>query len=285
VTSALAGLGISVNSGTGAVTFVNNGIVDIDAGPGITVGARDPITGRVIITNAQPAGNSYRSIAVTGQPTLIARSSGDTLTFIGGTGIQLINTPASGGDPNRVTVTNTGVTALSVSGPGLTINAATGSVNLVFDNRVDIIGSVFADNSTMLVDGTNGRIVGPVFANVTGNVTGNVSGNLTGNSAGTHTGAVVGNVTGNVNGSLDGDMTGSVFADNSTMLIDGTGGRIVGPVNTSTVTASSYIQTGVYVDLTAIAAALPTPAKGMIVFDDGTNQFRGYDGSSWVALN
>jgi hypothetical protein len=69
------------------------------------------------------------------------------------------------------------------------------------------------------------------------------------------------------------------------MLVDGTNGQIVGPVNTATVTASSYIQTGVYVDLAAIASALPTPSKGMIVFDDGTNQFRGYDGSSWVALN
>ena len=85
-------------------------------------------------------------------------------------------------------------------------------------------------------------------------------------------------------------MTGSVFADNSTLLVDGVGGQIVGPVNTSSVAASSvaassYIQTGVYVDLTAIAAALPTPSKGMIVFDDDTNQFRGYDGSTWVALN
>jgi hypothetical protein len=84
---------------------------------------------------------------------------------------------------------------------------------------------------------------------------------------------------------FDGDVTGSVFSDGSTMLIDGTEGKVVGPVDSATVTASSYIQTGVYVDLTAIAAALPTPAKGMIVFDDGTNQFRGYDGSSWVALN
>jgi hypothetical protein len=167
----------------------------------------------------------------------------------------------------------------------LTINAATGSVNLAFDNRVDIIGSVFADNSTMLVDGTNGRIVGPVFANVTGDVTGNVSGNLTGNSAGTHTGAVIGNVTGNLTGFHTGDVKGSIFGDDSSMLVDGTGGRIVGQVETSRVTASVCIQTAVYVDLTAIAAALPTPNKGMIVFDDGTNQFRGYDGSSWVALN
>jgi hypothetical protein len=35
-------------------------------------------------------------------------------------------------------------------------------------------GSVVADDSTLLVDATSGRIVGPVFANVTGTVTGNI---------------------------------------------------------------------------------------------------------------
>jgi len=34
----------------------------------------------------------------------------------------------------------------------------------------DITGSVFSDSSTLLVDGVDGRIVAPVFANVTGNV-------------------------------------------------------------------------------------------------------------------
>ena len=34
----------------------------------------------------------------------------------------------------------------------------------------DITGSVFSDSSTLLVDGVDGRIVAPVFANVTGNL-------------------------------------------------------------------------------------------------------------------
>jgi hypothetical protein len=36
-------------------------------------------------------------------------------------------------------------------------------------------------------------------------------------------------------GPFDGDLTGSVFSDNSTLLVDGTGGRIVGPVATDSV--------------------------------------------------
>ena len=51
------------------------------------------------------------------------------------------------------------------------------------------VGSVFADDSTLLVDGINGRIVGPVFADVTGDVFG--------------------------------DLKGSVFGDDSTLLING----------------------------------------------------------------
>lgn len=41
------------------------------------------------------------------------------------------------------------------------------------------------------------------------------------------------------NGPFDGDLTGSVFSDNSTMLVDGTGGRIVGPIDTNSVVISN----------------------------------------------
>jgi hypothetical protein len=283
VTAITAGLGMSRNTATGTVTIVNEGIVDVDAGNGISVGARDATTGKVIVTNTAPAGNAYRIFATAGEPSLTARSTADTITLIEGSGINITNTVASGGLTNRITLDNTGVLSLT-AGNGVTLSGSTGNITVSVDSG-DFRGSLFADDSTMLVDGTSGRIVGPVFANVTGDVTGNVTGTLTGNSAGTHTGAVVGNVTGNLTGYQTGDMTGSVFGDNSTMLIDGTNSRIVGPVESASVVASSYIQTAVYVDLTAIAAALPTPSKGMIVFDDGTNQFRGYDGSSWVALN
>ncbi len=287
VRSAVAGLGISVSSSTGAVTFANSGIVEIESGniTNLTVSARDPVTGKVTITNTAPAGNAYRIISVLNnlgsiENTLNANSAGATIQLQEGTGINLIGTTT----PNKVVFENTGVISL-IAGAGITVSAATGAVTVSFNNRSDIIGSVFADDSTLLVDGVSGRIVGPVFANVTGNVTGNVSGNLTGNSAGTHTGPVIGNVTGNLTGYQTGDMTGSVFGQDSTKLVDGVESRIVGPVETSTVVAGAYIKTGVYADLSAITTAIPVAEEGMIVFDTGTNQFRGFDGSSWVALN
>ena len=290
VRSAVAGLGITVSSATGTVTFTNSGIVEIDSGniTNLTVSARDPVTGKVTITNTAPAGNAYRIVSVQNsagsiENTLNANSTGATSILQEGTGINLVGTTT----PNKVVFENSGVTSL-IGGNGITVSSATGAVTVSI-GRGDLIGSVFADDSTILVDGTNGVLRGTLIGSLTGNVTGNTAGVHTGNVSGNVTGNVLGNVTGNVTGNVvgnvDGDITGSVFSDSSTMLIDGTEGKVVGVVETTTVTASSYIQTATYADLTAIAAGIPTAVKGMIVFDDGTNQFRGFDGSSWVALN
>ena len=53
----------------------------------------------------------------------------------------------------------------------------------------DIKGSVFADDSTVLVDAVNGTLNGNLTGNVTGDVTGDLTGNVTGNitSSGTST--------------------------------------------------------------------------------------------------
>jgi hypothetical protein len=384
VREAVAGLGIDVSAASGAVTFSNSGIVEIESGniTNLTVSARDPVTGKVLITNTAPAGNAYRIVSVLNsvgsiENTLNANSPGATIQLQEGTGINLVGTTT----PNKVVFENTGVLSLT-AGNGITLSGSTGNVNISI-GRGDLIGSVFADDSTVLVDGVNGYIYGNVsattlrtteskialgqgaggdglqglesvaigftaggftqgdYAVAIGSGAGNIGqGNRAvaigatagvdqgdyaisiGNGAG-YPSAVASSIAINASGfTLDapaaglyvnpirnqtstgnvltyntttkeivystgfaGDVTGSVFSDNSTRLIDGTEGKIVGPVESNTVTASSYIQTAVYADLTAITTAIPTAVKGMIVFDDGTNQFRGFDGSSWVALN
>ena len=87
---------------------------------------------------------------------------------------------------------------------------------------IDIRGNIYGDDSTLLVDAINGKIVGPVITssvtatnivgNLTGDVVGSVTGNVVGNSTGTHFG--------NVNGNVTGDIVGSVFADDSSSVID-----------------------------------------------------------------
>jgi hypothetical protein len=100
-----------------------------------------------------------------------------------------------------------------------TVNLSAFTGPIVADS---VKGSVFADDSTLLIDGSTGRIVGPVFSNVTGNLTGDVTGNVTGN--------VTGSLVGGSTGYHTGDVKGSVFADDSTLLVDAVAGRIVGPV-------------------------------------------------------
>lgn len=80
----------------------------------------------------------------------------------------------------------------------------------------DVTGSVFADNNFKMIDAAQARHYGPLTGNVTGDVTGNVTGTLTGPSIGFHTG----------------DVKGSVFADDSSVIIDGTQGAVIGPVST-----------------------------------------------------
>jgi hypothetical protein len=295
--------GLSTNtSATGDVSVTNTGVLRLEAGPSITIsnGGLPDVDGKIIITNSAPAGNAYRIIAVAGEATLTAPSLAATLTLIEGSGINITTALASGALTNRVTFENTGVLSLT-AGAGITLSGSTGAVTVGFNNAIDIVGSVFADNSTMLVDGTNGRIVGPVFANVTGDVTGNTTGYHTGDVKGSVFGddsglivdglsgrlygALTGDVTGNVTGFLTGDVKGSVFGDDSTVLVNSTDSKIVGPVESATVKASTYIQTAVYADATAITAGIPTAVKGMIVYDNALSQFKGFNGSIWVALN
>lgn len=170
VTSAIAGAGISVNSATGAVTFTNSGVTSVTNSStlpsGRTVGvgiAASTSTGNTTLTNtgvlavqagfgisvntdaatgiAQVSFNpttapatAFTNVTVTGQPVVIASDNiSDTLTLTAGYGMTII--PA---EPDTVTF----------------------SVN----PRHDIIGSVFGDDSTTLVDGVNGYIYGNVVA-------------------------------------------------------------------------------------------------------------------------
>ena len=324
-----SGLGIGVTQTSGTYTVVNQGVVGLEAGTGITIGARDPVTGRVVITNQSPASgiSSFRTIVSPTGSNVVAQNAADTLNLTAGSGISIVNNSGS----STINFTNTGVTSLTSTSPNVSLNQSTGAITLSFDNRIDIIGSVFADDSTMLVDGTNGTIVGPIQSYnglgsfiTMGNLLngGVVIGGMAGASVvggggapvyigaggaglssgtvtighgdnsvvvnGTLTATLSGNVTGNLTGTSfgfhDGDVSGSVFADNSTMLVDGTNGRIVGPIESSSITASTYIQTAVYGNLTAVGISIVEPAKGMIVFNNDTSKFIGWNGLAWVEL-
>ena len=186
-TGRTAGEGITVSSTTGAVQFTNTGVLEVQQGFGITV-STDPATGIATVSNGAPAVPTFQQIAVDGQTSIAADSTADILRFENGYGINI------------------------------TLDSPNDKITVALDQKIDITGSVFADDSTILVDGVLGRIVAPVFADTNG----------------THYGAVQGTVTGN----LVGDVKGSVFGDDSSVLVDSVNNNINGTIISNTWMAS-----------------------------------------------
>lgn len=219
LTGEAGGIGIS-GDGTGNVTITNLGVKQITAGTGISI---SPLggTGTVQINN-EGALVSFTRVVVDGDLSnaVVADGSNDTLNLASGAGITITKNTAT----DTITITNTST----------------------FSNTFDLVGSVFADDSTKLVDGVEAKIVGLVENSSVTTNTLTVFTNAVINDA-LFTGttnfgssvdwaAIIGtslNATGLpvFNDSQTLDIIGSVFADDSTMLVDGTNGQIVGPIN------------------------------------------------------
>jgi hypothetical protein len=88
-------------------------------------------------------------------------------------------------------------------------------------------------DSTRDIGATGNRWAEGWFDNVYGAFTGALTGNVTGNLSGNVTGNVTGNLTGNVSGDVTGDLNGSVFADDSTAMLDAIQKRITADVYSS----------------------------------------------------
>ena len=128
------GAGINISGGTGDnIRITNTGVLTISAGFGITV-STNVATGEFQITNAAPAVNAFAQVQVNGDiiDRIQADAVSDVLNINSGQGITL----------TKDTVTDT-----------LTI-----TVNPVFDLK----GSIVGDDSTILVDAVDSKIVGPV---------------------------------------------------------------------------------------------------------------------------
>ena len=161
------GAGININASTGSgIKVTNTGVLSIVAGSAALTVNTDVATGIVTITNAAPAGNTFGSIIVAGDTSfpIVANSPGANFKVNSGEGITL----------TKDTTTDT-----------LTI-----TVDPVFDLR----GSVFADDSTVMVDA--------------------------------------------VSGTLRGIFIGSVFTDNSTQIIDGNTATVYGNIEATTLRTS-----------------------------------------------
>lgn len=111
--------------------------------------------------------------------------------------------------------TNLNLNNFDITGTGnVDIDGNITSTGIISGSVVgDVKGSVFADDSTVIVDALTGTLTG----NLTGDVTGNVQGSVFANDST----LLVDSVNGSFNGNLVGDVQGSIFADDSSIIIDG----------------------------------------------------------------
>ena len=89
----------------------------------------------------------------------------------------------------------------------------------------DLQGSVFAENSTRVIDGQTGNLYG------------------------------------HLSGTIDGDLTGSVYTDGSSLVIDGQTGNVT----------TSVANIGQLMNMTILSAAPSNPTDGMVCIADGDN--------------
>jgi hypothetical protein len=135
------------------------------------------------------------------------------------------------------------------SGDGDPLRTAFDKVNDNFNElyaggvSTDLSGSVFGDDSTLLVDAVNNVIPSSVVSG-TEATNWNTAYGWGDHTAGgyapqttTYTKTEVDSAISAVN-TLDGDFTGSVFGDDSTLLVDGINNKIVGAVETSSLRTS-----------------------------------------------
>lgn len=214
------------------------------------------------------------------------------------------------------------------------VNSSTNTLTGTFVG--DITGSVFGDDSSLLVDGITGAIqngvlrfadnvvsiIDPLFESL------ELQANSLMIQSDTDIGSAVyptlrfeahngtyaaktimadGDIVGQIstrgwNGSDYADAGGLFFAINDASItpgdanldtdvylgsinnLDAVNGRYL-QVKADGTTVAPVFQTGVYANDTARNTAIPTPAEGMIIFNQTGTKFQGWNGYSWVDLN
>jgi hypothetical protein len=245
------GRGISVSSNTGAVSITNTGVLEVQQGFGITV-STDTVTGIVTVSNSAPAQVTFRTINITGttgQLGVTADSTSDILTFNAGYGIIL------------------------------TTSEPTDTITFSLDKKIDINGSVFADDSTKIVDAVEGKFYGALFGPMTGSVSSTNTSAVILNTSGT-VATYKGNVLSNNTGSAILDTSVSVATFKGNILSNSTGSAILDTSGaTATFTGTASVATTV-----TLVATDTTAATHYLTFVDtatGNENVRTDTGLTW----
>jgi hypothetical protein len=281
LTSNLDTLNFNINSSTGNVNIAPTGRINLgsDTLPGNVYITRNTYSGAFGdgITYAQHHATAdavnFNFLRTRGTATAIqAVQNGDDIADLNFIGHDGTNRVAIGGITARVS----GAVSLGIV-PG----------ELAFDTRntagVLAVKAILTSSGSWQVDTissitTNGNLT------IAGNGSGAViveSVRIDGSTITASSGTLT--ITGNLVGNVDGDLQGSVFADNSTRIIDGTDGRIT--ATSVTISNTGYLQLPVYADDTTRNSGIPFPAAGMVIFNTALTKFQGYTGAAWVDFN
>ena len=255
---------VSINGNSIATVALTNSYTDLSNKPLLFDGQYSSLTGRPTIvattedlsdvsstqaTNGQAL--IYNSTSGVYEPGSIADASIDlTDQDIG----EMQNVVLTSPTPNQILKYNgTAFVNSSVECSEITSRPTTLAGYGITDAQVagaltdgDIKGSVFADDSTLLVDGVNGVITGDVTGDVTGTLTipggGGIRLTVSRSVYNQNIPDVYDAPTDNLSVttirantlqslSIVGDLKGSVFADDSTLLVDGVNGIIPGYIS------------------------------------------------------
>lgn len=238
VTSATAGTGISVSSSTGGVTISNAGVVSVVTDPGSGISLDTSVPGVVRVTNSAPniIQQTFRYMRMPNLDLLDADSASDTLNFLNGTGISVTGDTVT----DSITITNTGVTSIAAS-TGISVSAASGSVSITNLGVVNISAgdgiSVSAGSGNVVVSNTR---VGFTSIGVVGQDP--VQADNTTDTlvliAGTGVELTTDPATDSITISANANLQSNVYGEDSTLLVDAANSEIVGDINTSNLRTS-----------------------------------------------
>ena len=142
---------------TGTATLTNKTAQNLILTGTLTAGSTTGSSGQYLqstgsgvqwVTLSVPSSNSFTNIAVTGQNTVVADSSSDTLTFIAGTGITITTDNTS----DSITITGSAVNNV------FSTIAVSGQSNVIADATSDTLTFVAGSNITITTDSTNDSI-------------------------------------------------------------------------------------------------------------------------------
>jgi hypothetical protein len=167
----------------------------------------------------------------------------------------------------------------NLCGQTVTVKTAAGTGVAIPNNQAAL---VFCDGTNVVTGSFNGDVVGPAsatddaivrFDGTTGKVIQNSV--ITATDAGVISGVTQLNVD---NLRLDGNTVSSTDTDGDINITpDGTGETVVGGNTSFTSTGSVKIPVGT-------TAQRPTPAAGMLRFNDDSDEFEGYNGTAWASV-